>query len=368
MTLRVLHLIDTGGPGGAETVYLELARGLRDRGHECVAVVPEHDWLEERLVDSGMTPIHIPSAGAMDFRLLGALRRLIREHDIDVVQAHLLASGVYGSMAALLTGVPVVSTFHGLPDISDDDRLLGLKARILQRPGNRVVCVSHWLRHQFVRKGVLSERTIVIPNGIDLHELETRAADLRGELALPDHALLVGAIGNIRRSKAYPLLARAFAQVRDHRPDVHLVVAGHFDPAGDVHAELDSTIERLDLGGHIHLLGFRDDVGAILRDLDAFVLSSTDEGFSLATVQAMGMGLPSVVTRSGGPEEIVRDDEGAILVEPGDVAALARGILTWVDRLDDRRRVRLDGTRVREEYSVGRMVDRYERVYREVTR
>jgi glycosyltransferase involved in cell wall biosynthesis len=135
----------------------------------------------------------------------------------------------------------------------------------------------------------------------------------------------VGAVGNVRPSKAYHVLLDAFARVRAALPAARLVVAGQ--ARGALHEQLLRQRARLGLEGAVDFIGFRSDVADVLRTFDVFVLSSSDEGFSLSTVQAMAAGLPVVATRCGGPEQIVGDSGGALLVPTNDPGALAGAIL-----------------------------------------
>jgi glycosyltransferase involved in cell wall biosynthesis len=175
---------------------------------------------------------------------------------------------------------------------------------------------------------------------------------------------LLGAIGNVRASKGYHVLLQAFATVRATIPEARLVIAGQYHGSlGDHLLELRA---RLGLDDAVTFLGFRDDVREILEAIDVFVLSSLDEGFSLATVQAMASAVPVVATRSGGPEEIIGDSKAAVLVEPGDATSLARAV---IELLTDREQARALGAaarrRVEGRYSLERMLDAYEELYRE---
>jgi glycosyltransferase involved in cell wall biosynthesis len=87
---------------------------------------------------------------------------------------------------------------------------------------------------------------------------------------------------------------------------------------------------RADLGlrDRIHFLGFIEDPAEFLANLDMFLLTSTSEGFSIATIQAMSASLPVIVTRSGGPEEIVTHGKNGWLVDIGNPQAMADAIDT----------------------------------------
>ena len=362
----MLHLIDTGGPGGAETVFLDLARELARRGWQSIVVVPERDWLHHRARSAGFEPLVIRASRSFDLAYLRTLRSIVRDRNVDLVQTHLLGTSVYGTLACMGTKVPVVSTFHGRPDIRGKGPGALIKNRLLRSDRNRVVCVSESLRTHFIATGALPESARVIHNGVEFEAIATPAGpELRDELNVPGDAMLVGAIGNVRPSKGYSILLRAFARVRSDVPTAHLVVAGqHGGPLGE---HLLRESRELGLNGAVHFLGFRSDVSTILRQLDVFALASLDEGFSLAIVQAMASGLPVVATRSGGPEEIVGAGGPAMLVPPGDPTALARAL---VEVLVDRDLAHTLGhaarEHVRDRFTIGRMGDRYEQLYGEI--
>src|SRR5262245_66208871 len=109
----VLHLIDTGGPGGAETIFLNLVTGLDPARWRSVAVVPVKDWLWGALEAEGIEPILLPSVGSFDIKLLTSVMSLALKHRADLIQTHLFTSAVYASVAATPLGLPVVCTFHG---------------------------------------------------------------------------------------------------------------------------------------------------------------------------------------------------------------------------------------------------------------
>lgn len=362
---RILHLIDTGGPGGAETVFLELVRGLPDRGWESLPIVPEDDWLAESLRGEGFEPGLLAGTGRFDVAYASRLRAIVRRERIDLVQTHLLGTSVYATVACLGTRVPVVSTFHGLPDISTDDRLLGVKLGLLRRRRNRVVCVSDPLARHVASLARLPTPVEVIPNGIDVDAFATAGTRgrLRAELGLPRDALVVGALGNVRPSKGYDVLLEAFARLHAAEPCSRLVVAGQ--ARGPLFDELVALRGRLGLDDACHFIGFREDVADVLHSLDVFVLSSNDEGFSLATVQAMAAGVPVVATRCGGPEQIVGDSGGGLLVPTRDPDALAAAVLKVLREpaLAADLRARAMG-RAADGFSIDRMLDRYSELYR----
>jgi len=361
----ILHLIDTGGPGGAETIFAELVTRLGPAEWRSVPVVPKDDWLASTLRERGSDPMVLPSRRSFDLSYLRALRSIVTRHDVDLVQTHLLSTSVYGTLATWFRGIPVVSTFHGVPDIPAGGLLIPVKRAILRERRNHVVFVSRSLRD---RLGWGSRSRghppQVIPNGIDcgVFRMEGSSA-LRRELGLGGDALLLGALGNLRPSKRYDVLLEAFALVRDRVSSAHLAIAGQ--PKDPLFQELLQRRLALGLEDSVHFLGFRSDVPEFLRGLDLFVLSSGDEGFSLATVQAMATGLPIVATRCGGPEEIVEHGAHGVLVEVEDPPSLARGILDVLSMPDRGKGMgRAARERAVDRFSVEAMIRQYEALYR----
>jgi glycosyltransferase involved in cell wall biosynthesis len=363
---RVLHLIDTGGPGGAETIFYQLVTGLERLGWDSVAVVPVEDWLATALRKAGFSPELVTSHRSFDLRYLWAIRRLAAKAAVDLVQTHLLTTAVYASVACRGTRLPVVSTLHGMVDLHPHQGANRLKLRMLGSGRNRLVFVSEPLRSYFASVGprLDAERTHVIPNGIDCEAFAPGRADgIRAELGLEAGTTLIGAVGNIRPAKAYDDLLRAFAAFRSRLPQARLVIVGQ--PAQGLYDELLHLRHSLDLDEVVRFLGFREDVSSILRALDLFVLSSSAEGFSLATAQAMATGLPVVVTRSGGPETIVDDGVTGRLVPPKDPEALADAMVDVLTSPDDAARMGIAGReRILRDFSLEGMVKRYADLYR----
>lgn len=322
----VLHVIDTTGPGGAETVFIQLADQLRTRGYRSVVVIRGLGWVHDQLVARGLTPYVVDAKGSFNWRFLRELLRIIQREKVDVIQSHLLGSNVYCAMAGLLSRKPVIATFHGMVDVGPNERFRGLKLWLMNRGVTHFVAVSKSLRDAIHREGLLNPaKCEIIYNGIDLSRYgKTLNRDLRNGLGLADEAILIGSLGNVRPAKAYDLLIKAARRIIEAHPQAHFVIAG--DPKTSLQHELDQLVRELGVGGHVHFIGFCNDSAAYLAQLDYFLLSSTTEGLSIATVEALATGLPAVVTRCGGPEEIATPEHDAIMVEP-DAAAIAEGVL-----------------------------------------
>jgi glycosyltransferase involved in cell wall biosynthesis len=366
--ISVLHVIDTGGPGGAETVFLQMATGLDPARFRSEVVVGDKGWLPEQLQKRSIEPHILSARGSFKAGYFLALRRLVRRCKIDIIVAHLYGSAIYASLLGRLTCVPVVSILHGQSDVAHFDRLAPLRSRIVRKGSRKVVFVSEHLKHDLGRRLRLADsQCAVIPNGVDTEVFRPcRDRSLRSELALADDAILIGAIGNVRAPKAYDTLLRAARILLDRSQRFHFIIAG--DCSNALGGELIELSRRLGIQRQVSFLGLRADVGRILHNLDAFVLSSRTEGFSIACIEAMACGVPVIATRSGGPEEIL-DDGAGILVPRDDPEAIAQAVddITSSEALAQALATKAL-KRVQQQYSLGKMVSRYEALLESLTR
>jgi glycosyltransferase involved in cell wall biosynthesis len=358
--ISVMHVIDTGGPGGAETVFLQMATGLDPARFRSVAVVGDNGWLPEQIEKRSLVPHILMAKGSFKTGYLLELRRLVRSRKIDVILAHLYGSAIYASFLGRLMCLPVVSVLHGQSDVALSDRLAPLRSRIVRKGSRKVVFVSEYLKdHLRPRLRLVESQCAVIPNGVDVEVFRPcRDRSLRSELGLPDDVILVGAIGNVRAPKAYDVLLRAARILLDRSQRFHFIIAG--DCSSDLGRDLVELGRSLGIEQRLSFLGLRADVARILHNLDAFVLSSRTEGFSIACIEAMACGIPVIATRSGGPEEILEGGAG-ILVPTDDPEAIARAVDDVVSSKDLAEVLTTKALkRVQQQYSLGRMVSQYE--------
>ncbi|AXR07336.1 glycosyltransferase [Salinimonas sediminis] len=329
MTYKILHLIDTTGPGGAEDVFITLADKIRSQTTDSIAVIRGEGYVANTLRKRGIEPVIIDSKGSFNVGFIRQLCQLIKKHNIGLIQSHLLGSNVYASIVGLITRTPVIATYHGMVDVSPNERFKGLKLWFMRNGIARFVAVSRSLQHKIQEhKLLVPERTSVIYNGIDVASYKPQRVNrLKQALNLDPDTYLLGALGNVRKSKRYDLLVAAVAQANAALPaqgaKLAVVIAG--DPKASLKVHLDEQMQKLGVT-NIHFIGFIDDTAEYLQNLDGFILSSDAEGFSISTIEAMASGLPVIATKCGGPQEIIQNQAQATLVEI-DASALAHAII-----------------------------------------
>ncbi|MCB1182870.1 glycosyltransferase [bacterium] len=371
----VLHFIDSGGLYGAESVLLNLSREMQASGRywpiigSIVGAPDEPDALHDKalelgfaaeklVVRNGRLPLDLPRAAAR-LRALG----------VDLIHSHGYKPSVFGALMAGRAGAGVTATCHLW--YKGDDRPLKMRAMIaaelrFYRRFRRVVAVSAPIRDELVRAGVPAGRIAVIENGVAVGDEAApppaAVERIRAELGLDPACWLLVNTGRLTAQKAQADLVDAVGLLRAAGRAVQALIVGE----GELESELKARIARADLEDHVRLLGFRDDVAALLRAADAFVLPSLDEGMPMSLLEAAAAGLPAVVTPVGDIPRLIEDRVSGLVVPSGDPAALAAALAGLMDA-PDRGRGWADEARrrVEETYSNQAMFTRYERIYAE---
>jgi glycosyltransferase involved in cell wall biosynthesis len=359
--VRVLHLIKGLGRGGAEQLLLSAARYL-DRSrfdHQVAYLLPWKDALVGPLRSVGLE-VHC-LGGGRSLAWVPRLRWLVRQREVGIVHAH---SPLAASLARLSLPPTVrhVYTEHGVwAQYRIGTRILN--ALTFAR-NDHVFAVSRQVLDTIRPWPPARTRPLVVEvlyHGIDHAAVASWWArdEVRAELGIADGVPVAGTVANFRPRKGYGVLLRAACQVRKALPEARFVLVGRGPQEGEIRAQA----RDLGLDSTVIFAGYRDDAQRVISALDVFVLPSFHEGLSIATVEAMALGRPVVVTPVGGQAELVRHGVEGLLVPPGDAAALADAIGTLLaDRALRERMGRAARARAAE-FDIRRAVERMEEVY-----
>ena len=358
--LRIAHLIETDGPGGAERMVATLATELQVAGACNLVVIPAagEGWLAQQLAGSGVAIEHFRLDRPISFRCARWLTAVFRKHRIALAHCHEFAMAVYGAWAAWRTGVPQVITMHGSRYYADRlRRRLALRASVSL--GGRMVAVSQQFARQLGRDLRLPpSRITTIANGV--RYVPVAHSTLRDELKLAREDRLALAIGNLYPVKGHRYAVAALALLQERHPRLHLAIAGR----GEMAEALREQAGELGVAHRLHLLGLRADIPNLLAAADVFVLPSLSEALPLALLEAMFSGCPIVASDVGEIRNVLADGAAGMLVRPRDVPALAAALDTLLGAPAHARELAARASRQASlEYDISSMVARYIAVY-----
>jgi glycosyltransferase involved in cell wall biosynthesis len=361
INVRVLHVMWRMSIGGAERAVYQLVREQRRRGTEAdIAVASEIGIYGERSREAGAVVHELGCRRALD---LTGSRRLTRLADgYDIVHHHGIEPLLIAASARARSPRLVYTHRGGVREHGWRKRL---RVRLAKPCLRRFAALSGNTRQSayvLARYLGIPERDVaVVYNGLDFELLDPVRAPEDVRLDLPPWApdvFLVGTAANLQPLKRVHFLLEAVARLDD--PLVRCLVLGD----GPDRERLEELTAALELGDRVAFLGRRDHIGDYLQLLDAFVLpSGPQEAFGNAAVEAMAVGIPTVVFEDGGglTEHVVDRVTGRVVP---DVDSLAEALSELIRDENLRHRLGAEGRLyVRAEYSLDPMADRCAALY-----
>jgi glycosyltransferase involved in cell wall biosynthesis len=363
--MRIVFLLSSLGAGGAERVATTLCNAWCARG-DTVVLIPTYSAGGQPFYElaEGVKTISLADVAGIRRKTprsyaqrLRALRRLISESVPDVIVSFLPNVNVAAILATAGLGIPLIICERNDPDSRSAFGFWEICSRLTYRFADMFAVQTEAVAGKVHRRYPGLRRVRAVPN-----PLSEGLAAFRAEPAGARRILL--SIGRLAEQKRMDRLIDAFSELAPRFGDWDLHIYGE----GPLRQALDARIGELGLQGRAFLKGRTGEPWTVMAGADAFAMTSKHEGFPNALLEAMGIGLPCVVTDCpSGPREITRDGRDALLVAPGDrdglVAALARvmGDAAFRARLGAQARESVLGR-----YSLASVIDHWDRLFREV--
>jgi glycosyltransferase involved in cell wall biosynthesis len=364
---RVLHVLNTSEEGGGARHLFQLVSRLDPLVFAPVVATTDHGPLVDRLQASNVRVVDVDMMrGRVDPRPVVRLRLLLRGGGFDLVHLHGTRAGFFGALA--LAGVEarprVIYTVHCLSCSRQAPapvrRFYAGVEKFIAGRADRAIFVSERDRRSGVAGGLFSpDRTVSIPNGIDVASFP---ASMPEPFSRSGRAEIV-TIARLVRQKGIRFLVEAARRVVERHGAARFTVFGD----GPERRRLEAQAAELGLGERLRFAGLTTDVVSDLGAADLFVLPSLWEGMPISLLEAMAAGRSVIATAVSGSTELVIEGETGRLVPPGDARALAAAIDGLLrDRAAARAMAAAGRARVRENFSVERMLRSTADVYREL--
>jgi glycosyltransferase involved in cell wall biosynthesis len=340
--VRVAYVLGTSSGGTVRHVRM-LADGLARRGVTVDVYAPAATWASDGPASGGeagaeagdgerprFTAVEIADRPrpAQDLAAVRRLRALLASTRADAVHAHGLRAGALAALAVSRGRARprlIVTVHNAAPQAGLAAAVYRILERLVARRADQVLCVSSDLEARMRGLGARDVARALVPAPPPSAAPPDRAAiaRLRAELGAAglDPAPVVLAVARLAPQKGLGTLVEAACRWRDRDPSPLLVFAGD----GPLRDPLARQVEAA--GVAARFLGQRGDVPALLAAADVVVLPSVWEGQPLIVQETLRAGRPLVASRAGGIPDLTGPD-GALLVPPGDAAALATAVLS----------------------------------------
>ena len=347
--MRVLNIISDTNIGGAGRVILNYLR-YADREHfETLVAIPRGSLLKEPLEQQGVPVYEVDGMADRSYHKddVKLLQDLIRRLNPDLVHTH---GALSGRIAAKRCHVPVVYSRHSA---------FPVPAKLKYPPGrwvnklinehyaDHIIAVSPATRDNLVESGISPKKITVVMNGIaPVPETspEERAA-LRQSLGLSQNIFVFGILARMEDYKGHLYLVHAAKLLKDQgRTDFRVLMAG----TGSFEEEVSRAVVEMGVGDVVQMLGFRSDVDQLLNILNVQLNASYGtEATSLALLEGMSLGLPSIVSDYGGNPFLVSHGVNGLVFPSQDSLALSKCMIRLMDHPNE---VKSMGQRARERF------------------
>ena len=329
---RILFATADSNWAGAQSQMLELAAGLDRTEFEPVVLTAGSGGLVERSRAADI-PTHVVPLGFLRRRFpflpyyaVGpvALRAMLHRERIALVHTHCPNSGMPIMNAARGRSVPLVAHVHDFDQRWVTPRTL----RVQNRLTSTVVAISEAGADYVVSRGVHRARVRRIYNGIHFPPpLPDARGSARRRLGIADGELAILLVGRLVRRKGAADLLHSLADPRLADLPVRLYLVGGIEESERAFPdELRRLAAELQLTPRVVFVGERDDAATLHAGCDIAAVPARREAFGRVIVEAMHAGAPIVAYRDAAIPELARDDVEALLVEPGNTAALSDAI------------------------------------------
>jgi glycosyltransferase involved in cell wall biosynthesis len=332
----ILQIVPSLDTGGAERTTIDIAKALRASGIRAL-VVSEGGRLEPELSAAGGELIRLPAASKSPLTIwhnASALAKIIRERNVMLIHARSRAPAWSALIAARRTGIPFVTTYHGIYNAKGP--LKRWYNSVMVR-SDAVIANSQWTAdHILSTYAVPRNRLTTIPRGLDLQRFDPRnvaperIAALRQSWGAREGERVVLLPGRLTRWKGQTVFLKALGELnRNCRlpSDVRAVIAGDAQGRDEYANELKAGIAIEDLTEKVVLAGHITDMPAAYLAADIVVSASADpEAFGRIPPEAAAMGRPIIATDHGGSRETVLPGESGLLVKPNSARALGRAL------------------------------------------
>ncbi len=267
------------------------------------------------------------------------LKEIMKSDNFDAVHCHSPMGGVLGRLAAKAVGIKtVIYTAHGFHFYKGaplQNWLIYYNVeKYLSKFTDIIVAIN---KEDYYRaKNFYSNKVVKIPGvGIDLSKFENVNIDRntkRAELEIPHNSIVLLSIGEMIKRKNHETAIRALTQL-NNKNYVYLICG-----IGKLEDYLRNLAKKLGVSDKVRFLGFRDDIPQICIASDIFIFPSYQEGLPVSLMEAMAAGLPCIVSRIRGNNDLIQDGKGGFLHNPKDYIRMAKSI----DKIIENKKLRAE--------------------------
>jgi len=327
--MKVIKILTELDFGGVEKVTLLTALGIKEHPEVELEIwaLGKGGKVAEELKENGVqVKVWNKNPRIPNWKLINNLKKALKEDKPHIVHTAGAEANFHGLLAARLANVPVrLGEEIGFPN---HHKAWEWIFKVVYSMAHKVVAISEAVKENIVNRGEVSRKKVaVIYNPAQISTL-----GLNGKEGKDPFTFIM--VSRLTAIKNIPEVLKSMANIIHGSPfEPKLILIGE----GEERPSLESLVSKLDLEENVEFLGFRSDVTTFLSKADVFLIPSLSEGSSVALVEAMMAGLPSVISKVGGAAEIIGKSNSAKVVDPHNTQSIENAMLQFLQMPESER-------------------------------
>lgn len=359
--MKVLSITNFNIGYAATLPERSLFKGLHSKGVDLTVVLPKANPESEELESSGVKVIYIPITKKIDPAAIKRLRALFKEEKYDIL--HLTFSkAITNTLFAAPGRKTRMIAYIGATSVHWHDPFAYLS--FLNPRLDRIICLSNGVEKHLLRQAPyrLKGKTIRIYKGYEPDWIKDISPVDRKIIDVPDDAILIGCVANVRKIKGIPYLVKAADFLPDNLPVYFLLTGSGMDSE-----RINRIISKSKYRNNFRIKGFTGDILSYTAACDIYVQPSLTEGLGRSVIEAMCLGKPVIVSGTGGVEELVDEGINGYHVPARSPEALAEKILLCYQNRDKLTAMGESGKeRIRRQFNSDRMIEETYQLFRSI--
>lgn len=348
------------GSGGAEKLIYDMALELKGINIEfsIILLTSVNDIYGRKLQEAGIDVIYLSNKWDIySPKNIFKLKKILKHYDI--IHTHTYAAQLWTAFTSLFLDKKkkYITTEHSTSNRRRekfyfkylDSWMYSRYHKIVSITDATQVNLKRWLNNKN------EEKYLVINNGINLEKYYFTSPINRKEinLDLNDEDILICMIGRFSEQKDQKTLIKSMKFLNK---SYKLILLGD----GDKKSE-EELVNQLNLGERVYFLGYKSNVAEIVKSCDIAVLSSHWEGFGLAAVESMALGIPTIGSNIEGLKEVI--EKGGLTFSSGNSKELSELIFKCITDKLEYKKLSKSGIEKSKEYDIKRMIKEYIKEY-----
>ena len=361
--IKVAFALGALNRGGAESLILDICRMSEYTPFEVICLYRKEGNLSDEFHKTNARLIHITKSGSV-IEYMWRLRKVIQEEQISIVHSQTPSNTAILGLSLLGCKTKLITTIHGFSFLNSNK----LYQHFVFGISKAIIFVSNYQQklYSHICTNIL-KKCHVVYNGIDTTKYE-QEYEIPDFYKNSDTVIKLCVVGNIRRARTYDVIFNAIPHLREDRMNnIGLYIVGNTPQ--EEQGVLDRYMilcKENGIDDIVHFVGSRNDVPAILRYSDIYIMSSI-ETFGIAVVEAMMSGIPVIVNDFNVMKEVTEEGKLACLYETGNSYDLEEKIRYVMDNLEKYRNKAIDNSEyVKTKYSIENCINELNQIYMKI--